>query len=270
MIKQFKGVSAYALLSPGFPIRRFLKCYVKDLKYPGTAILFNRFGRKYSHIKSFCRHFSQKHCLEAHFASGPARRKRSFDVFDLYQNLSVSEYNKAIISGTLPGIEKEIHKFALNLEKNITDKTKLLICPELEDNLSDHAFCVMLNLFKAEFMRWSPQPTFVRSPCMGGSSLYGCYKEVHGRSTSPANVYNPDGVSVDFSDKEFYFDTMSVATLMKYMKAQSGAKLRLVWCAWMQGADHATSFNYKKPTERKFVVTDDAILHLNTVLGAIE
>lgn len=270
MNKQFKGVSAYALLSKEFPIRRFLRCYPINLHYPGTSILFNRFGLCFGHIKQFCRHFSQKHALEAHFCSGPARRNKSFDMYDIYPTFSVNNYNLALVSGTLPNIEKKIHKFAVALKENITDKTKLLICPELEDNLSDKAFEVLLSLFQAEFKSWKPKPTFVRSPCTGGSNTFGCYYETHGRNTKACDVYNPDGVSVDFNDKEFYFDTMSVVTLMKLMKAHDTSKLRLVWSAYMQGVQHNCSFAYNlPPTKRIFKVTDDAIIHLNTILEAI-
>jgi hypothetical protein len=269
MNKQFKGVSAYALLSKTFPIRRFIRCYPFPIYYPATAILFNRFGVSFGHIKTFCKAFPIKHALEAFFSSGPARRNHSFDMFDIYQDLSVSEYNRAIIAGTLPNIEKKIHKFAVALRDNITDKTKLLICPELEDNLSDHAFCILLNLFKSEFKLWKPQPTFVRSPCTGDKGLYGCYYERHGRNTKACDIYNPDGVSVDFDDGEAYFDTMSLNSLTWYMANNKAAKLRLIWSANMQGNGHASSFNYKPPTKRNFIVTDNAILYCQKILNTI-
>lgn len=265
----FKGVSAYSMLHERFPIKRFLKCYPDDMAGAGTAICANRFGVSWGKLKMWCSHFKTRHCVEAHFMSGPARRNRSWDMFDHYHGITVSEFNRLIVAGTLPKIEIKIHKFAVGLHSAVNEKTKLLICPELEDNLSNEAFKILLGLFKAEFKNWKPRVGFVRSPCKGGTDLFGCYYEVHGRSTKSAHLFNPDGVSVDFYDGEKYFDTMSMITLMALLKKHAGAKLRLIWSANMQGVGQAENFNYPPPTKRAFIVTDKAQAYCRDILGRL-
>ena len=272
VLTNFKGMSAFAMLHKEFPIKRLLKCYPKDLKYPAVAILANRFGRKWGNLKTFCNAQTKQFAVEVHFMSGPARRNGKQEKFDLWRGMPVAELNYRLEKGTLPYLAAHIKTLRLNLEDCLRNcpKATVFICPELEDNLTNEAFRKLLQAFKKEFAVWTNRPRWVRSPCTGGNELLrGVLLERHGRTIYPCKVYNPDGVSVAFHDGEDYFDTMTMDTLRKYFAKHSAARLRFIWPAYMQGVGSSGSFNYPSILGRDYIVTDNAIVYSNKILSEI-
>jgi hypothetical protein len=199
--------------------------------------------------------------------SGPARRNRKQERFDLWREYSVANFNVALEQDNLPHLDVEIRSLRDRLIMSITDQTRLFICPELEDNLTDKAFMTLLRHFRRVFKEVDLKVQWVRNPCEGGNYIpRGVIKEVHGRNGNPAGVYNPDGVSIAFHDGEDYFDTMSMAQLQSLWNKHSDARLRFMWPANFQGVGTAGSFNYPSIFDRKYIVTDQAILYSNQIM----
>jgi hypothetical protein len=267
----YKGISAYAMLHKDFPIKRFIKAFPAKTKTNlAVAIVANRFGNNWANVKLWiASQGDNKHAVEVHFMSGPARRNRNADKFDLWPHLSVDELNRKLENGILFFVEREIVKLREQLEKVVNDKTDVFISPELEDNLSDKAFKRFLLLFKRGFNGSTIKPRWVRSPCTHGDYVPPrVLSETHGEGKLlDADIYNPDGISVNFQDGETYFDTMSVNQLRSQFDKFHRARIRFIWSAHMQGVGQSASFNYPPVNKRRYLVTDNAIDICNELLS---
>lgn len=264
---QYKGISAYAMLHKDFPIRKFNKAFPPDGKNMAVAVLANRFGKRWSNLGLWVQSQKGDHAIEVFFMSGPARRNESGGPFDLWPDYSVADLNSALERNRLPHLAERIAAFRDSLEAIVKPETKVFICPELEDNLTDLAFKKLLRAFRSGFNGSSIKPVWVRNPVNEGAKIPPkVIKEVHGVSRQFGDIYNPDGISVDFKDGENYFETMSLNQLRGLWDRHCTAKIRFVWAAHMQGVGNAGSFAYPPINKRKYVVTDEAIAYCRELL----
>jgi hypothetical protein len=268
MPRHYRGVSAFAMLHENFPIKRFIKCYPPGMRFAGTAILANRFGAKWKHLKLWIDAQALPHGVEVHFMSGPARRNRNPEKFDLWPELFRHEFNLRLEADSLKGLDARINRLKARLEDCINPKTEVFICPELEDNLTDDAFQTLISHFRHCFKSWDPQPRWVRNPCTEGERPFRCLIERHGITRNPCGIYNPDGTSVAFHDGEKYFQTVSMKTILSMWTLHSNARMRLVWPANIQGVGSASSFVYPSVLERQYIVTDNAIKYCREMMNA--
>lgn len=264
---KYKGWSAFALLHENFPIGRFNLLYPSGQYNPGTAILWTRFGKSYKHLERWVRHVSDRpHGLEVHLMSGPARRNHNQERFDLWPGIPPALFNTLLETHCLGGLETQLARMKARLECIITDNTELMLCGELEDNLTDKAFKVLMHYFRMTFKSWSKKPRYARCPCTEGNFIpIKTLKEIHGASISRADIYNPDGMSVNLGG-EHYFNQISIGVLHDLFRAHADAKMCLAWHAPMQGAGDAGNFTYKRIDERSYIVTDAAIASSKTLL----
>lgn len=101
MIIQDKGFSCLAMLLKGYPINRFNRCYPGEMRHASVSILANRFGNCFSNLGKWIAQREGLHSVEVHFMSGPARRDRRMEKFDLWPTLSTAELNRRLEHGTL-------------------------------------------------------------------------------------------------------------------------------------------------------------------------
>lgn len=236
----FKGVSTFAAMNKRFPIDRVLRVYPKDIKKPGCAILYEYFGKNWTFPAEFCDKFQdRRHLIEFHLCfRNPAKN-----------------------------LAKRAERITEKMEKLGNDKTKIVICPVLEDVLTDKDYRRI-----AKSVRSATPYKLVRCSlhhCPGG----GFYEESHGATpyfcrTRDQRIYNPDGTSVDFNDGDRYFNKMSIEQFKTQAK-----KLYFAWFIWyapLQGLGNARSWTDVKPVkDREFILTPRAFKGMKRLLKTL-
>lgn len=268
---RYQGISAYAGLHKRFPAARFMEQYPAGIRAPGIAFVCGCFGWNWELMELFCKRFMDvPHCVEFHISNGASRRSGRLGPGAYAEGVSVSKFNKAWEAGGNPALKKQLNNFLGRIKQALgkfgNENTKVIVCPELEDNMTDKAFNGMVQaLCESGLGLWF---SLARSPCTGGSGALVKYREIHGRgaSLSVTEIANLDGVSVDFGDGEKYFDQISIADAIRWMKECKGV-LTLLWSATQQGVGGESNFsNWPPHKKRVFKVTDKAILGMRSIL----
>lgn len=239
----YKGVSGFAVMNKRFPFERFMQQYPKDIEKPFLPVLYGVFGKRWKNIKHFCAMYQDRpHLLEFHLC---------FRTPD-------------------PKVVKYAAKISKKMRKIGNANTRVLICPVLEDQMSNVAWRRLAT--KVELATHYPLVRCpIASPDRGGE-----YLERHGRDpafTRPQDqcIANPDGVSIDLRDGETYFNQMSIDDARTYMQRQNGVHAIALWLANQQGLGSGTGWGgvgAPPPKKRNFIVTDQAIKHIKELLDA--
>jgi len=201
----YKGISCFAAMNPRFPVERVLDTYPENIKKPGTAVLDSFFGRKWKFTRRYLKQFSDRpHLIEWYLC---------------FRNPKESIVKRAGV------ITRQMEKFG-------NEKTRVLICPILEDVCSDKEF----RYWAKKIRKKTPYPIVRCSLRKGARGGY--YEEKHGKTpqyikTPRRRIYNPDGCSVDFRDGDTYFNKISVRKFKEIVSQD--LYLWLIWTARLQG-----------------------------------
>ena len=235
----YTGIAAFAAMNKKFPTKKVLKSYPKDIKKPGTAILFGFFGKEWKFPTAFCKKFADRpHCIEWHLC---------------FRN-------------PIAGLQKKAKLITRKMAEIGNENTKFIICPVLEDACTDAKFEKIANQ-----IRKVTDAEIVRNPCMGGKIVgpYD-YEEHHGghptyKKAMKSRIYNPDGMSVDFKDGDKYFNRMSVDHFESIINNQMF--MWLIWYAPLQGFKNSKSFADKPPMhKRKYLLSRKASKGMKSIL----
>jgi len=265
---RFNGISGFAAPNTRFPTSRFLQQYPPDVINPAIAVLPGTFGWSHKTLKAFCDRFADRpHLVEVHISNGPGRRNKMYKG-DFAREFSVSEFNRALVSNS-PRIVRRINQRCKRVKRWLArctnEQTKIVICPELEDNLLNEAWT---NLAK-QISKTLPY-RMVRNPVSGGKG--GFYTEEHGKTALARTrrmLANLDGCSIDFKDGEVYKATsIGVKAATNWYKSQRLGFARFLWSANQQGLNGAGwgAAGAPPPKERDFVVTDEAMVGMRKIL----
>lgn len=263
MANAFLGMSGFGATLKAFPTDRFLAQYPQALKRACIALCPGTFGWNTRTITAFQARGFKRIMVEIHIACGPGRRRGSWPS-DFQPNYSISEWNKALENNTpklMKAIAERVTKILDWLPPCPPPTTRLLLlCPELEDNISDQAY----RNFAAVVRQTAPGIKIVRSPCTKGKWGGQDITEYHGKfggSASSSVLLNTDGMSINLSDDSSYDNCMSVASAAAYAKKYyHDARAIMFWHHDQQGWHGVSNFHMTiPPLERDCIVTDGAI-----------
>lgn len=234
-MKTYRGVAGFAIMSPNFPHERFLEQFPETMGRPFLPVLYGFFGKSWKGMDLWVKKFEDREMLlQIHLAFRTAKKS--------------SYYHKAALS-----INNHMSK--LGSPSNL----KLIICPGLEYDFPNAKWKEIKNIVQSTL---AFPHTYSCNPLYPPAKI-GMYEEVHGDSpifSKPMNrrIYNPDGVSVDFSDGEKYSPRMGV-TAYKNILSSKQPFAACTWSANQQGIIQGSSSNQLKPKDRVFKITDQAI-----------
>lgn len=266
----FKGMCGYAITVPGFPVKKFLKQYPKKIKKPALAIFPGTFGWRMKGVQLYLdMHADRKHLLTCYVSNGAGRRRPHGHPTDLLPDLNRYEWQKALLAGdkaVVTAVKAHVLKLKEKLEPLFNENTVFMLCPELEDNLSDEAWKKLAKIIRSV---WKV-PLF-RNPCTGGRAGGKKY-EVHGLQPNlgPKNIGNTDGISIHFpGDGEDYVEDAGAERTAAWMAGNTGAFALLLWSATQQGNKKMSSYTATPvpPLERSYEVTDIALHGFQGLLG---
>lgn len=233
----YTGIACFAGMNKNFPIKKVLRAYPKTIETPATAILHGYFGNSWEFPNSFCDKFSDRpHCIEWHLC---------------FRNAVNTIPNKA-------------RKIMNRMDKIGNSNTELVFCPVLEDACSNE-----------EFKMWAKKVKnitgcrIVRNPYSGGHR-WGFYEEHHGTNPSwrkkpGRQIYNPDGLSVDFKDGDKYFNRCSIEYFQNIVSDEMF--MWLIWYAPLQGFKDCRGWTDKPPvSERQYLISRKAVKGMKNIL----
>lgn len=249
--KIYTGPSGFAIMNNRFPVKRFLSQYPAGHKRPFLPVLYDFFGRSWKGVEAWLEEFwYQQKLLEFHLC---------------FRNPD-------------PNMARSARQIVRKLADINCPKTKLLICPILED-VADNK----------EWQQWAkkvrqaaPGIPLVRSS-LSTKISGGRFEERHGEypryTNKPAKrtIANPDGCTTDFGDNEKYLYgrqdrhqfIMSPSDARRYIQRakKSGRYAAAIWSAYQQGLQHTADWSSGLPVnQREFVVTDEAQEGMRQVL----
>jgi len=237
MAEPFKGVSTFpAMAGSRFPMERVLATYPKDIRKPAIAVLYGFFGRDWSNIWLFTDRFKdRKHLIEMHlcFRCDPGNLVRRARV-----------------------VTKRLQRIA-------NANTRIVICPVLEDEMTDNAYLRLSQSIK------KVTPYRLVRCGLGDRYRGGKYEEHHGErprweKRKALRIYNPDGTSVNVDDDR-YFNQLSMERF-KANAAQAGFAW-FIWLAELQGFRDCRGWTDTPPVlERKFTLSNEAQLNVRDLL----
>ncbi len=260
----YLGMSGFACTLKKFPTKRFLKQYPPNLRKAAIAIMPGSFGWNAKTITQFQEMGFKRIMVEIHIADGPGRRRGNWSS-DLYPYGSVKDWNNDLVSKNpkvLKAVQKHMEKLLDWLPDCPTEtKRELVICPELEDNLSDEAWTVLANTVRQAIPKKFAK--ILRNPCTGGRGGKWDLYERHGAFPISGNnvILNSDGMSVDVSDDSSYDNCLSVSSARKkIIEAAKYAHSVMIWHHDQQGWHNVKDWNISIPAlERDCWVTDGCI-----------
>ena len=150
------------------------------------------------------------------------------------------------------------------------ENTKVVICPVLEDAVTDEQFAKIVEVVKK-----ATDFEIVRNPCMGGNDVKPYpYEERHGATPkftkrgAGRQIYNPDGISVDFNDGDKYFNRFSIEQFKSIVN--DNMFMWLIWYAPLQGFKDCKDFTDKPPIDkRKYLITWKARRGMRDILSSV-
>lgn len=267
MAKQFFGVSAHAGMHAKFPWRKFMRQFPDDLKLGCITILSGSFGWTTALISAFAGRFAENGLVEVYLSNGCARRSRS-EKGDFAGNYSIKRFDEALIDREAHLVAM-VHKRLDKIQSAIFDFCPAcvqVICPELEDNMSDEGFQALCKIIKEH----RPGTILARNPCKGGRDIKGAkFYERHGMVSNGqrGQVINMDGWSLDAKDGATFFQQASEASV-KRMLDNSEAYASFIWSARQQGYPNLHDWSQKPPKrKRTFEVSDQEISMVRRLLS---
>lgn len=249
----YLGPSGYAIMNSKFPVRKFLQQYPDSLNKLFLPILYPFFGKNWDAVTRFLVKFKdKKKLLEFHLC---------------FRNPD-------------PNMVKYAKNIVYEMERLQYSKTKIIVCPILEDNISD-----------AEWKWWAAKvrcvvPYRIVRSSLKFSATGGKYEEKHGkypifRKPFRCCIANPDGVTVDFDDGERYLHNrsdrdryiMDIEGAKKYIRRAKEQHLfaAAVWSANQQRLGQQADWGNKPPVngpDVEYIVTDKAVKGMQEILSA--
>jgi hypothetical protein len=266
MMKYF-GISAYAGMHPEFPVTRFMQQFPDDMKHGCIAILSGSFGWNTRIVRAFNKRFP-KGLVEVHMGNGAGRRRNSHEQGEFAMYYTISSYNRALEAED-KALKKMVHQRLDKIQEkifNLVPACKWVLSPELEDNMTDDAFGVLVGWIKS----YAPDLILARSPCTGGKSLKGAkYYEKHNvvQNGQPGQILNMDGTSLDARDGSKFFQRASESSVMRMLDSSS-ALATMIWSARQQGYPNLSGWDKTPPKRsRTFEVSDQEISMMQRLLG---
>ncbi len=248
----FKGVSAFAALSPNYPCDQFLSTVVVAEK-PAIAVLWGTFGDDLTCLKRFTSLFADRdHLVQVHFSNETCRRKGKCYEGELLGGLGVKAYRESVLNGAaLPFIRARALEIAANMRAISGPRTTLMLSTGLEDNYSTEQYQTILNELREVW------PYIIVSNPVGGNPRgeFGAdLLETHskeGRARHPFCVANEDG------DLE-----ASYSRTRRFFKSYASCYAVFAWRKSHQGFTPSVP----RPMSRKFRYSDSDVQRIANVL----
>lgn len=264
-MEAYLGISAYGILSEDWPVKKFLSCYPNSAERPAVAALWGSFGTSTKGLVEFTRKFSDRaHLIEIHISNECARRSHRSGR-QILPRLSTKVYQAAIENGTAKkAVQRRVKKIIETLDPVVNENTHLWLSTGLEHNLDAAA--------AKKLYRWVTQAApvaekIVDNPMTGVNT--GLFSETHGRKAM-GDVWNLDGVSINFKDGEDFFDRMYPQTVVA-IGEMSQHKAIFLWSASQQGLRGIDGWNHGRSyTERQWVFTPKACRGMMMLLKNME
>lgn len=192
--EQYRGVSAFAAMHPGYPCAALLAT-TDAAKQPAVSVLFGTFGYDLSCLARFAERYRDKpHLIQIHFSNEVCRRNGNC-IDEFFQGLSVNAYNKkleAMDGDTQVAISLRTFFIVSSVLSLANENTQVVLGAGLEDNYSSAAF---ENLARQLAKTWPWHLS--RNRHTGGRSLKGVIaEEFHSAKGKPGSILciaNEDG-----------------------------------------------------------------------------
>ena len=237
---QYRGVSSFAITNKFFPYKRHLRQFHEDTEYPIIPVLPGTFGWATIGLKTWNEKFKDRsRIIEIHFSNGAGRRNKKLQRYELWHPYSVDELNQKLrvnnskVKHELIEWTHQINAFLSTVIAENEEMLKILVCPELEDNMTDIAWERAKSIIKNNI---NYKVRFVRNKlqCCGTG---GKFSEAHGQSFyyDDRFIYNLDGLSVDFTGKENFHNKISVEKFKTWVKKRNKSYGVISWSATQQG-----------------------------------
>lgn len=231
----FKGPSAFAIMSRRFPLSRYFEQFPKTIEKPFLPVLYGFFGKSWKGIDEYCDRFADRpHLLEFHLCFRKMRHDKYF--------------------------KNSMRKIHTHMEQTKNPNTRIIISPILEagNDISDAELKHVIKLCRSIHK----YPIAISSLRHGVT--VGRFQEVHGANpgfTVPNNrkIYNPDGTSVQFGQKENIKNKMThVQWLANTHKHKPYASA--IWCAEAQGLQNTNNSAHAPPPKQRDYVISDCVI----------
>lgn len=224
---KYIGLSCYAIQSPNFPVAKWLKITARITKAnPACAVLWGSFGDNNDGIRIFMSEYAgHDKMLEIHMANGAGRRKDNSGVGHFLPGIRAAEYSKLLKkkdAGLFAKIDIRIITIT-DFCHNIDDtRTRFVLSPELEDDLDDDAFQILVQRIK-DVWDWE----IVRSPDGHNPNRAGAdFSEKHGSAAKG------DGKTICNQDGD---ESFTVAEGKKFLDSNKKALAAILWSRKHQG-----------------------------------
>lgn len=253
----YRGLSAYALMAPSFPVEQFLRL-VEQSPFPATAVLYGTYGEAGEHVGAYCNHFRDRpHFLEGIPTNEVGRRNNRLGEGELFIGLPAKDYNHVLEHIHLPANAGYKHDLTVRIQQTVAllqvsanSNTYGAISTGLEDNYTDAAYRNVLSLVRAN---WSG--AIIRNAVGNNKSRdrYGAlFSESHNNATNKSSdaIVNEDGVN------------HTVGQTQAWMKSNHLAFARLIWRATHQGYTEP----FTMPRKRHFTIPEKDVRELGLLL----
>jgi len=267
MIKEaFLGVAFLALQHPAFPYRKAMKVF-RHVKRPALAVLWSTFGNRKAGIKHYFRQVGDRpHYFQVYLMNGCAVRNGNAARGELFPRYSKADWNRALATGdkkTERAILKRVRKIRRVVDKYKTNKSTLVMCISLEDDLQARAERALVKLVRQEWPYLvCRNPNGVLPQSLEGAD----FLELHGGSPLVVHGvgYSLDGHDIWFQHRKpalkNYIHGAHVPIWLDKYKDQK--RVVMLWAAPHQGL-HTNTTHSGPPRHRKISVDRRDVFDLN-------
>ena len=266
---QADGMSYLGMLHPEFKCRQALRVF-RGVKAPALSVLWGTFGKDLTCYRKFIERHPDATVI-IYFSNEACRRWGRCKAGELFKDLSVSKYNRRLISRP-NRLRRRLNLRLTAIKRAIVGdgpgEARIILSTGLEDNLSCKAVKSLVSILREAWpYEISRNPMAFNRPC--GADLL----ELHGAkpTAGAADVWSNDGTDLVFGATGFrgYEPHVRAADLLAQIRANRGDEtIVLLWIAQTQGLYGTGGFS--DPRSRVFTFSTWDVLSVNRLLRRVE
>lgn len=247
----YLGISAFAIMNPGFPCEAFLET-ARKVDAPALSFLWGTFGSNPSCIQKWVNENKDKpHLIQIHFSNEVCRKKGNCRGGEFFGELTPSEYDAFIVLGP-PRFQLElrhrVNRIKALIQSVANENTLVILSMGLEDQYSYIAANILHQYLKEQ---WPYEIS--RNPLDHSDPPVALVHELHGvqlpNLSRPNCIANLDGVSIS-TGEDNYLPSITPEGFSDFIRNNCECRAVFGWNAASQGIQGGT---FVAPMDRKFV-----------------
>lgn len=235
-------LAPYALQHSKFPVKQFINVFRAHTV--SVAFLYHTFADKKSKSLRNPRLVLESlnvETLEIHLINTVCVRNRNAGVYEFAYGETIGSLNKKLIKKNaklMERLKQYVAPIANFINDRVPPKTKVVVSPFLEHNLSFEAFCNAYDAIRGIFpsVAWINNPVNANKAAQKDDPRF--FLELHGTTPAPEKTHciNLDGVDIKFKDSEPTMkDFVPIEQLSNWVLRYKPSRWKYAWYRKMNG-----------------------------------